>query len=166
MSSKTCDDCGAENPVVHLTQVVNNQMTMLHLCETCAAKKGLGTDPGPISPLTAFISQMGDQPARPSAMQERCQFCGLTYADFKEVGRLGCPECWTTFRGPLEKLIRRVHSTTVHAGKVYLPPNPTSDEKGRRLEGLRNRLDRAVESEDFERAAKLRDEIRTLETQG
>lgn len=162
--SKTCDECGAENPVVHLTQVINNKMTMLHLCESCASVKGLDTSPGPISPLTAFISQMGSQPAKPSGLQDRCSFCGLSYADFKEVGRLGCPECWTTFRGSLEKLLRRVHGSTNHVGKVYLPPNPTSNEMDRRLEGLRNRLDRAVESEDFERAAKLRDQIRSLET--
>lgn len=160
-----CEGCGEKEAVIHLTQVVNNEMTVLHLCESCAAEKGLESLPDPISPLSDFIAQMGGTPERPAGVDEQCPFCGLTYADFKEVGRLGCPECWTTFQEPLEKLVRRVHGSTHHIGKVYLPPDPTASELEKRLEGLRNRLERAVEAEDFERAAQLRDQIRSLEPQ-
>lgn len=158
-----CDGCGADNPVVHLTEVVNNKMAMLHLCQACAAEKGLDSSPGPISPLADFISNLGGSSSRPSNPQDRCPFCGLSYPDFKEVGRLGCPECWTAFREPLEKLLRRVHGSTRHVGKVYLPPDPSASEREKRLEGLRNRLSRAVDNEDFERAADLRDQIRSLD---
>ncbi|HSG49062.1 MAG TPA: UvrB/UvrC motif-containing protein, partial [Longimicrobiales bacterium] len=160
------EECGGNEAVVHLTQVVNNEMTVTHLCEACAAQKGLETSSGPISPLSDFIAQMGGAPPPPSGSQEACPFCGLTYADFKEVGRLGCPECWSTFQEPLEKLVRRVHGSSHHVGKVYLPPDPSASEMQKRLEGLRNRLERAVESEDFERAAQLRDQIRSLEPRG
>lgn len=161
-----CEECGGNEAVVHLTQVVNNEMTVIHLCEACAAQKGLEASPAPISPLSDFIAQMGGAPPRPPGSQEACPFCGLTYADFKEVGRLGCPECWTTFQDPLEKLVRRVHGSSHHVGKVYLPPDPSASEMQKRLEGLRNRLERAVEAEDFERAAQLRDQIRSLEPRG
>lgn len=163
MKPDKCEECGANKAVVHLTQVVNNEMTVVHLCEGCAADKGLDTAPGPISPLTDFIAQMGGAPPRPSGTSDRCEFCGLSYADFKDVGRLGCPECWSTFQEPLEKLVRRIHGSIRHVGKVYLPPDPSASEREKRLEGLRNRLERAVDAEDFERAAQLRDQIRSLE---
>ena len=161
-----CEECGGNQAVVHLTQVVNNEMTVVHLCDSCASQKGLDTSPGPVSPLSDFIAQMGGAPPRPSGPEVACPFCGLGYAEFREQGRLGCPECWTTFQRPLEKLVRRIHGSSSHLGKVYLPPDPSATERQRRMEGLRNRLERAVEAEDFERAADLRDQIRSLERQG
>ncbi|MDT8340261.1 MAG: UvrB/UvrC motif-containing protein [Longimicrobiales bacterium] len=160
----TCEECGGDEAVVHLTQVVNNEMSVVHLCEACAAAKGLEAGGEPASPLSDFIAQMGGAPPRPAGADTACPFCGLTYADFKEVGRLGCAECWTTFQDPLEKLVRRVHGSSQHLGKVYLPPDPSATDLRRRMEGLRHRLNRAVEAEDFERAAQLRDQIRTLES--
>lgn len=158
-----CEDCGSSEAVVHLTQVVNNEMTVLHLCESCAAARGLESSvQPPLSPLTDFIAELGGGSARAPDSSLRCSFCGLTYADFKEVGRLGCPECWTTFQPSLEGLVRRIHGSVQHLGKVYLPPDPTASEMEKRLEGLRHRLQRAVEAEDFERAAEIRDRIRAL----
>jgi len=158
-----CEECGGQEAVVHLTQVVNNEMTVTHLCDSCAAQKGLDTSPGPISPLSDFIAQMGGAPPRPAEAQVACPFCGLTFADFREAGRLGCPECWSTFQREMEALIRQIHGSSTHVGKVYLPPDPTASELQKRLDGLRNRLDRAVQAEDFETAAHLRDQIRALE---
>lgn len=163
-----CQECGEREAVYHLTEVVSNEMTVTHLCESCAAARGLDTAPEADSPLSDLIAHVtGAEGADPGPRQsDRCDFCGLTYKDFKELGRLGCPQCWSTFEVPLRALLRRVHGATQHIGKVYLPPDPTASEMQKRLEGLRNRLDRAVEAEDFERAAKLRDEIRTLELKG
>ena len=92
-----------------------------------------------------------------------CGFCGLTFAQFRETGRLGCPHCYSSFENHLRGLLRRIHGGTQHVGKVYLPSDPTASERAKRLEGLRRRLQRAVESEDFERAAEIRDLIRALE---
>ena len=93
-------------------------------------------------------------------------FCGLSFAGFRESGRLGCPHCYATFEGHLRGLLRRIHGATQHIGKVYLPPDPSQSEREKRLEGLRRKLSRAVDSEDFERAAQLRDQIRALEPVG
>lgn len=166
MSDMVCDNCGSTDAVVHLTQIVNNEMSTYHLCETCAAEKGLEATPEPASvPLTDFLAQMGhDQVGDDlSSSGERCSFCGLTFKQFREVGRLGCPHCYETFAPSLRRLLRRVHGGTQHVGKVYLPPDPSASEMEKRLEGLRRRLHRAIESEDFERAAELRDQIRSLE---
>jgi protein arginine kinase activator len=82
---------------------------------------------------------------------------------FKKTGRLGCSHCYVTFEPHLRNLLRRLHGNLQHVGKVYLPPDPSAAEKRERLAGLRRKLDRAVEAEDFEQAARIRDQIRTLE---
>ncbi len=169
MANKICDNCGSSDAVVHLTQIINNEMTTSDLCEKCAAAKGLEAAPeSPNFPLTDFLAQMGEE--RPldegAGVPEACPFCGLTFSDFRDTGRLGCPQCYETYRTHLEGLMRRIHGGTQHVGKVYLPPDPTASEMEKRLDVLRRRLHRAVESEDFERAAELRDQIRSLEPAG
>ena len=108
---------------------------------------------------------MGEQPSSGPTIRDTvtCQFCGLSFADFRETGRLGCPHCYSTFEPHLRGLLRRIHGATQHIGKIYLPPDPTQSEREKRLEGLRRKLARAVDAEDFERAAELRDQIRALE---
>ena len=160
-----CDSCGQGEAVIHLTQIVNNEMTTSHLCEQCAAAKGLETaaEGPPNFPLTDFLAQMGDAPEQDASSEATCGFCGLTFAGFRETGRMGCPHCYATFESHLRGLLRRIHGGTQHVGKVYLPTDPTASERAKRLDGLRRRLRRAVDSEDFERAAEIRDLIRTLE---
>ncbi len=165
MAESVCDNCGSTDAVVHLTQIVNNQMSTHRLCEKCAAEKGLESAPEHLNfPVTDFLAQMGKDAIEDTPPSDtQCSFCGLTFQDFRETGRLGCPHCYETYAPHLEKLLRRVHGGTRHVGKIYLPPDPSASDMERRLEGLRRRLNRAVESEDFERAAELRDEIRSLE---
>lgn len=164
MPDMVCDNCGSTEAVVHLTQIVNNQMTTHRLCEKCAAEKGLESAPELANvPLTDFLAQMGkDSVVEPDTAGVQCSFCGLTFRDFRDSGRLGCPHCYETYAPHLQRLLRRVHGSTQHVGKVYLPPDPSASEMERRLDALRLKLNRAVESEDFERAAELRDEIKAL----
>jgi protein arginine kinase activator len=163
--SMVCDSCGGADPVIHLTQIVNNKMTTQHLCEKCAAAKGLETAGATSNfPLTDFLAQMGkDDPEVREREGAACSFCGLTFSDFREAGRLGCPHCYTSLEVHLRGLLRRIHGGTQHVGKVYLTPDPSASERERRLDGLRRKLQRAVDSEDFERAAELRDQIRSME---
>lgn len=164
---KVCDLCGKNPAVMQLTQVVDNKTTTHHLCESCAAEKGVQTPAPPANlPLADFLAKMGgDQPKGENARGDdlACPFCGLTASAFKEVGRLGCPQCYSTFEESLRGLLRRIHGGTHHVGKVYLPPDPSATEVERRLDGLKRKLQRAIDAEDFERAAQLRDQIRTLE---
>ncbi len=160
-----CESCGENDAVVHLTQIESNEMNVVHLCESCAAEQGLDTPAdAPSLPLADFLAEMsGGDATSGSAAAGRCPFCGLTFSEFREVGRLGCPQCWSAFEDHLQGLLRRVHGATTHIGKVYLPPDPSASEREKRLQALRRRLERAVELEDFERAAELRDEIRAFE---
>jgi protein arginine kinase activator len=162
-----CDNCGGPGAVVHFTQVVNNITKTSHLCERCAAEKGLQPSAGhPNLLLADFLAKIGGEQAEASGTLQddlKCPFCGLSTADFKKAGRLGCPQCYPTFETYLRGLLRRIHGGTQHVGKVYLPPDPSISEREQRLTALRRKLERAIESEDFERAAELRDQIRTLE---
>jgi protein arginine kinase activator len=163
---KVCDVCGESPAVMHLTQVVDNQTTTSHLCERCAVEKGLNTPSPPSNlPLADFLAKLGgDDPEEGDPESDlACPFCGLAASDFKEVGRLGCPQCYSTFEPSLRGLLRRIHGGTQHVGKVYLPPDPAATEVEKRLNGLRRKLQRAIDAENFERAAELRDRIRALE---
>ena len=167
---KRCDEPGCKQPaVVHLTQVVNNKISTHHLCEGCANAKGISTaQPTSSFALSDFLAQLGEAGQGEVAEQETepCGFCGLTFATFKETGRLGCSHCYATFEKGLRRLLTRIHGASQHVGKVYLPPNPTATDLEKRLDALKRRLNRAVASEDFERAALLRDQIRALEPAG
>ena len=160
-----CDHCGENEAVIHLTQIVDNKMGTFHLCETCAAEKGLEPEPGVGNfPLTDFLAQMGEEEEQASSStQTECEYCGLTLKQFKKTGRLGCSHCYVAFDDHLRSLFRRLHGGTQHVGKVYLPPDPSAADLRDRLTRLRRSLDVAVEREDFERAAQLRDQIRELE---
>lgn len=160
-----CDQCGEREAQIHFTQIKNNEMVTYHLCDACAAEQGIepAMPVGP-SPLSDFLAQMGKSPApEVLAGTAQCAFCGTRMEDFKKTGRLGCSHCYVTFEPYLRTLLRRLHGGTQHVGKVYLPPDPSDAERIERLAGLKRKLDRAVATEDFERAARLRDEIRSLE---
>jgi protein arginine kinase activator len=158
-----CDNCGQNEAIIHLTHIEDNQVTTRHLCEECAAEKGL--QPGDSNanfPLTDFLAKVG-KPGSETSPPGPCPFCGMKFDQFKKTGRLGCPHCYASFEANLKGLLRRLHGGTQHMGKVYLPPDPTEGQQQERLAGLRRKLSKAVEREDFERAAELRDQIRTLE---
>lgn len=160
-----CDQCGENEAVIHLTQIVDNQMGTFHLCEACAEDKGLEAESkmGDL-PLTDFLAQMSqaETESRAEALQE-CEFCGLTLKDFKRTGRLGCSHCYVTFEEHLRGLFRQLHGGTQHMGKVYLPPDPTEAERADQLNRLRRKLEAAVQREEFERAAEIRDQIHDVE---
>lgn len=161
-----CDQCREREAVIHLTQIVNEQVTTLHLCEKCAAEKGVES-PGSVAktPLGSFLAAMGkgtDQaPAPPSG--EVCARCGGTFQDFRETGRLGCSDCYRTFESPLRDLLRRLHGSTHHLGERYAERDPAAALAREQAAELREQLRLAVETENFELAAELRDRLRVVE---
>lgn len=165
-ATQLCGECRKVPAVVHLTQIVDDVASVLHLCEECAASHGVGqaSVPAP-GPLADFLSKVkGVEDDGVTGVEDRtCSFCGLSFAGFRQFGRLGCPHCYATFDVYMKRLLKRIHGGVEHVGKVYLPPDPTVSERKKRLEGLRRKLRYAIQTEDFERAAKLRDQIRSLE---
>lgn len=162
-----CENCGEREAEIHLTQIEEDEMATLHLCPTCAAKQGVGASlPSEGAPLTAFLAQITETGTEESSLagaRESCPYCGTSPADFRKTGRLGCSQCYPHFETQLRGLLRRVHGAVQHVGKVYVSPDDGADDVTVRLATLRRRLERAVEIEDFETAARLRDEIHELE---
>lgn len=158
-----CDACGERDAVVHLTQIEDAEVTTVHLCERCAAERGVEPPAAGKTPLGSFLAAMGTAPDTAAELVEQCPVCGATLATFRETGRLGCAECWNTFEGPLRELVRRLHGSTVHVGERYVSSGDTSAAPDRLEEELRERLKVAIETENFELAAELRDRLRVIE---
>jgi protein arginine kinase activator len=159
-----CDNCGNDDAVIQLTKMKDNEMKVLHLCEACAAEEGLETGAGAGSaPLADFLKQMGQGVGEEPAAVGRCPSCGMGPTQLKQVGRLGCAACYAHFEGHLRGLLRRLHGGTQHAGKLASLPDSEDVDRKSRVQSLRRSLHRAVEAEDFEQAAQLRDQIRRMD---
>jgi protein arginine kinase activator len=162
----SCDQCREREAVIQLTQIVNDQVTTLHLCEKCAAEKGVDS-PGAHAktPLGTLIGAMGKSPEQAPAPRSSdvCTRCGGTFQDFRETGRLGCPDCYRSFETPLRDLLRRLHGSTHHLGERYAEREPAAAVDHEQAADLREQLRLAVETENFELAAELRDRLRVLE---
>lgn len=168
-----CDNCKERDAIINLTQVEHDSKVTLHLCEQCAQQKGVETGGAVLkSPLGNFLGAVvksGSAGALVPAAGDglRCPACGSTLRDFRDSGRLGCAECYVSFDAHLRDLLRRLHGSSQHVGERYeapgtRPEDADADPRSRLLE-LKAQLRRAVEGENFELAAELRDRIRVLE---
>ena len=169
----TCQSCHERDAVVHLTQVVGEDVSTMHLCSKCAAERGIETEAAVVqTPLGAFLAAMGKGGpgmAAAAATGESCPQCGATLEDFRASGRLGCSQCWIAFERPLRDLIRRAHGATRHTGEPYdamdaVTLSPAEQQEREKME-LREQLRLAVSAEQFEQAAELRDRLRVLESE-
>ncbi|MBL9113964.1 MAG: UvrB/UvrC motif-containing protein [Verrucomicrobiaceae bacterium] len=163
-----CDLCN-NKASVFLTQIIKDQMTTVNLCEKCSKQKGV-TDTTGFSLAEEFLG-----PVSARADELSCPACGFTQSQLKKIGRMGCPECYTTFRDGLENLLAAMHKGTSHVGKVpgkssvkfperKAPPAPKLQEvdKKKLIESLRTKLEAAVSEERYEDAAQLKRQINEL----
>lgn len=159
-----CDSCQERDAVVHLTRIVDNAVTQLHLCEKCAAAKGVETTltvpQHPLGDILQSVQQQAEVTAEDAAV---CSFCGATARDFRATGRLGCAHCYDAMERSLRELLRRLHGSSRHVGRRYEPPATDLVARPDTVHDLRDRLRRAVAAEQFELAAELRDRLRVLE---
>jgi len=129
-----CQDCGKREATVHLTQVINDEKVELHLCRECAEKRRFHTPfEGVPFPLAEFLASMLDQSLikKPSKVSDKkCSTCGMYFSDFSKTGRLGCGNCYATFRSQLNDLLRKIHGSTKHQGKVPHMPGDRMSECG------------------------------------
>lgn len=159
-----CDNCKERDAVVQLTQIVPEGKTLLNLCEKCAAEKGVQTTlTMPKNALGEFLLAVQKQLPSVAADSARCSSCSSTLRDFRTSGRLGCANCYSAFESSLRDLLRRVHGNSRHAGRRYRAPEGGPVEGASALAELQDRLRRAVENEQFELAAELRDRIKVLD---
>ena len=168
-----CDICGKKKATVHLTEIVDEQMSEMHLCEECARTKssqmeqqfGLGD-------LLAGLSDVGKAATKSDDKNALlCSACGLNYEDFRKFGRLGCSQCYVSFKEHLSGLLRKIHGSNRHLGKIPYAIKSSAPVAvstaaallpSENLEDLKKQLHNAVTAEDFEKAAMLRDKIKGL----
>ncbi|MDH7577121.1 MAG: UvrB/UvrC motif-containing protein [Bacillota bacterium] len=160
-----CEECGERPATVHLTKIQNNKKTELHLCEECARHNHefpFNLEPNfSIHKFLAGLLDGAPLGVTPVASPQ-CPKCKLTYGQFSQVGRFGCSDCYQTFSKWLGPLFRRVQGNSRHGGK--LPRRTGGKLKFKQeIERLREELQNAIRAEAYERAAQLRDRIRTLE---
>ncbi|MBU1862661.1 MAG: UvrB/UvrC motif-containing protein [Candidatus Omnitrophica bacterium] len=157
-----CQSCGVNEATIHLTEIVNNKIVELHICEYCAKEKEVNTSP-PVS-FDDILSGLFDFTARQEGgdVDVRCSSCGVTYEDFKKSGRLGCEMCYQSFQTILMPLIKRVHGSTQHLGKR---PSRLSGSIKIELEikELSEKLKKHIALEEFEEAVQIRDKIKMFE---
>lgn len=159
-----CDHCGKNPATTHLKTVVNGVVHQSHLCAYCAAKEGYNNF-GSLSLTNLLTSMFSDSIGSGHSVSKRCDCCGCSFSDIVESGRVGCSECYATFRDELIPSLNRLHGKAFHIGAA--PEKETDSKKQEnKLKELRKELLEAIDNEEFENAAKLRDEIRALEGRG
>ncbi len=164
-----CDECHKNIASVFITQIENNGVVKKRLCEDCARQLMV---PGSTFEFLAVIPhsaplELGLEGLEVEDLKSEiiaCNRCGTTVSDLKETGRLGCPRCYETFSEPLAGMFRELQYGELHVGRIPTRCS-TSVQMRRRLSDLKTRLRELVEREDFEVAAEVRDEIKSLETQ-
>ena len=153
-------DCENE-ATVHLTEIVEGQMKKIDLCEECAQEKGV-TDPEGFALADLLLGLGTSSEFEQGGSELECPTCGFSHADFKKSGRLGCSECYATFAEPLEGVLKQMHKGTQHVGKAPKALRAQLDFSKQR-DKLTEQLTKAIETEDYERAAQLRDRLKDLE---
>ena len=181
-----CQICHVRQATVHFTNIINNQKVEMDLCEQCANEKGqLGfafpiSINGLIAGLLGFDINDGingnesnssidnnntnikNPYLRTTQKTLQCEKCGMTIDEFLKVGKLGCSNCYIAFEEKLNPLIRRLQGSIEHNGKI---PGKLSKKASitKEITKLKDLLNKAIEREEYEKAAELRDQIKSME---
>ncbi len=189
-----CDVCAKQKATVHLTEIINDQVSKLNLCEYCAKKKGSQMEQHfGIADLLQGLADPTEKGIAGSTAKVKCVSCGMSYDEFKKIGRLGCTQCYDAFRESITPLLKRIHSAGTHTGKHpknYVPqaasapaaPSappaakskvfaessaPSAPASGAKaaaeLQQLKQQLKKAIDGEAYEEAARIRDQVRQIE---
>lgn len=157
-----CQLCGKNPATTHIKTIVDGELTECSLCSACANEMGYGNlftsqGVGVLGPLFGGLSEPGEE--------ERCPVCGASFGEIARSGRVGCAQCYHIFYNRLMPTIQRIHGNTKHCGKTPDGSLPQVRPQNQ-LAVLRQDLRRAIDDENFEHAALLRDQIKALEGQG
>ena len=163
-----CDDCHKNEACIHITQISPEGKIDKNLCEKCASRYGNFMQEPQSEDYTVndFLKGIFSKPSKEEAEDVHhglvCSNCGMTYQDFMHSGKIGCSSCYSTFRKQLIPLLKRIHGAVLHNGKIPKRTGGTLVVK-QEISVLKDKLQMAVKSEEYEKAAEYRDRIRALE---
>ncbi|TKC14243.1 UvrB/UvrC motif-containing protein [Robertmurraya kyonggiensis] len=169
-----CQECNERPATLHFTKIDNGEKTMMHLCQHCAQEKGeafMLNSAFSINNLLAgllnFHNHVQQAEKAPVIKKEplQCEACSMTYQQFIQIGRFGCANCYEAFKEQINPILRRLHSGNgAHNGKI-----PSRIGGGihlrKNIETLKQSIQELITREEFEKAAEIRDQIRSLEKQ-
>lgn len=158
-----CEKCGVNTATTHIKSIVNGVSREIYLCPVCAAKEGYG-DISNLNFAGMLASMFGEHSQISGNVNDKkCPVCNSSFSNIAKSGKVGCAECYKTFKSELLPYLKRVHGSTVHTGKIpnsaplIVKPDTPS------VEDLRIELNRLVAEEKYEQAAVIRDEIKRIE---
>lgn len=173
-----CQNCNKNEATVKYTEIINGEKTEVMLCEKCSKELGIGhmNFNMPID----FSSFFGDflegyedssfMPLLTTNKQLKCNNCNMTFEDFMEQGKFGCEECYDTFSSKIDSILKRIQGSNRYAGKKLVNNGESkiefkekTEKKETEKEKLQRQLKEAIEKENYEEAAKIRDKIKELE---
>ena len=160
-----CTKCKTNTATFFYTQSINGKESSVALCKSCAASSGVGINT--VSPLFgSFFGNTSKNVRNVQLQNKKCSLCALTFNDILSMGKVGCPECYNTFKDELGETIRSIHGSAKHAG---LTPSGTEEISAVKEEIklseediLRQKLSEAISTENYEEAASIRDKIKAL----
>ncbi len=160
-----CECCQKKEATIHLTQVIENKVKKLNLCQVCAQKNGIDLNsPISITDVLLGLGQPIDHGIKPDLTEFdlSCSRCQMTRSEFKKRARLGCPECYNAFMGELSALTQAMHHSRQHVGKI--PARQGNEARvTAKIGALKKDIETAIAKEEYEMAASLRDKIRAFE---
>lgn len=158
-----CQNCKRNDATVHLKRIVNGEAAEIHLCSVCAASFGVSNM---ISGFSFSADKSGaytlQDSRRGAGKTLRCETCGFSFDDIANTGRPGCADCYRIFSHRLRPTVIKLHGRAVYKGKIPCSAKKASSVYSE-IEILKEQLAKAIEEENFELAAVIRDEIRALE---
>lgn len=159
-----CQSCGKNHANTHIKRIVNGELTEYMLCEKCAAKLGysnifdsFGFDFNNL--LGSFFA--ASEPKFLPFNNKRCDFCGSSFEDISSTGKIGCAKCYSVFFEQLIPSVKRIHGNIKHAGKFASAAGEENIIKNQ-IQNLNERMKIAIDEQNFEEAAKIRDELKNL----
>jgi protein arginine kinase activator len=162
-----CQNCGKNEATTHIKRVVNGETAETHLCPSCAEHLGYGDMfSGFGFNLDGFFSGLlGENlPLLGAEREEKCPKCGYTFSDIAKSGKLGCADCYRKFYDKLLPSLQRIHGKIKHTGKqAMIPVQVNTEPKINPVAKLKEDLQKAIEEQNFEQAAVLRDRIKEME---
>jgi protein arginine kinase activator len=158
---KKCRRC-TKPATLHITEIKSGQVRSLHLCENCAKDYLASVTPGTSGEETSAEAEGFGEAGGDDPHEVACPDCGMTFKKFRSQGRLGCARDYDLFREKLVPLLESIHSERQHIGKCP-QQQPHLTRRNQELARLKTELKSAIEAEDYEQAAKLRDAIRATE---
>ena len=156
-----CENCKNKAATFHVTEIVGSEKKQIHLCEDCAREKNIALPTGSLNDFLTGLFEAHAEKEIPELSGVRCPVCGIDYSEVRTGGGLGCSRDYSVFRKGLLPFLERIHGSTRHKGKV--PMNAGKHlVNSRKLIQLRRELNKAVDAEEYEKAAGLRDQITDL----